>query len=92
MAGPACGAEPPHWLNGGEGGGSEKRARLIGLSQYNRLPQHIEMRRFMKKKTKGMGRTPHLTTAFDVLEAPFVAQILVISVCVLLANYLPSFV
>lgn len=69
MAGPACSAEPPHWLNGVEGGGSEKRARLIGLSQYNRLPQHIHMGRFMKKKKKG---TPHLTVAFDVLEAPVV--------------------
>lgn len=49
MVGPACSAEPPHRLNGGAGGGSEKRARLIGLSQYNRLPQHIHMGRFMKK-------------------------------------------
>lgn len=66
MAGPACSAEPPHWLNGGEGGGSEKRARLIGLSQYNRLPRHIHMGRFMKKKKKGMGRTLHLTVVFDM--------------------------
>lgn len=67
MAGPACSAAPPHWLNGAEGGGSEKRARLMGLSQYNCLPQHIHMGRFMKKKKKG---TANQTVASNVLEAP----------------------
>lgn len=50
MAGPAWSSEPPHWLNGGEGGGFEKRARLTGLSQYKCLPLHIYLEGIMRKK------------------------------------------
>ncbi|AWP05445.1 Hypothetical protein SMAX5B_011505 [Scophthalmus maximus] len=52
MAGPAWSSEPPHWLNGGEGG-LEKTARLTGLSQFKHLRLHIyrEGLRGKKKKT-----------------------------------------
>lgn len=65
MAGPVCSAEPPHWLNGEAGGGSERRARLIGLSQYNCLPQRIHIGEVYEEKEEGDGQD----AAFDELPS-----------------------